>query len=460
MPKNYLKYRESLEKVQKIKFLDESTKSLISIKTKEDYRKFYNSKLEKNKNLRVGLPRHPEQYYKIKENIDFKWFVWLGRALDNYYHFKGKYRKKNLDIKIHINFKSSKKILIDYQKLYEDIRDKLFYANRIDSKRNWIAFYKSYCKKEGFTGSLLSLDNFFKKNDKRGLIWSSWSELTTVDLVGGYSQRRKKYYLSWEDFVKQVRGSLIFLKQHQKEFNIKKNDLDLKSIKDWKFYFQKFKTVIYYYDKVDLNSLKNIRDVRFQTNQIPYYPHIHYKENFLSYAHLSQQSFYHENSHIVSIFTRFNFSEVFLKHLEKNNDDENFLSFKKNILIKKSSNAFQKYFNFEEWKMMESILNLGIVKAKESYTQLISNTSNSLKNFIWKCPNCSQDFEASFKRMADNKISLNEKHHTCTHPNRFDKSKKYLEIKSIEKIEICEVCNGLKKIIDEDNIEVDCPTCV
>ena len=96
MPKNFLKYRESLEKVQKIKFLDESTKSLISIKTKEDYRKFYNSKLEKNKNLRVGLPRHPEQYYKIKENIDFKWFVWLGRALDNYYHFKGKYRKKKL----------------------------------------------------------------------------------------------------------------------------------------------------------------------------------------------------------------------------------------------------------------------------------------------------------------------------------------------------------------------------
>lgn len=459
MPRNYLKYRESLNKVQKIKFLDEGNKSLINIRTKEDYRKFFNSKLEKNKKLRIGLPRNPEQYYKEKENIDFKWFIWLGRASDNYYHFKGKYRNKNLDIKIYINFKTSEKLFIDYEKFYVDIRDKLFYANLIDSKRSWIEFYKNYCKKEGFTGSLLSLDNFFRKNDKRGIIWSSWAELTTVNLVGGYSQRRKKDYLSWEDFVKQIRTSLVFLNKHQKEFNVKKNDLDLKSILDWKFYFQKFKTVIYYHDKTDLNSLKNIRDLRFQTNKIPYYPHIHYKDNFLSYAHLSEQSFYHENIQIVNIFTRFYFSESFLKYLENNNNDKSFSSFKKDNLIKKSSNAFQKYFNFEEWKMMESILNLGMVKAKESYQELIFNTSKSLKNFEWKCPNCGEDFKASFNRMADNKISNNEKHKNCTHPNRFDKSKKYIETKSIKKDEICKICFGKKKIIDENDVEVNCPTC-
>ena len=93
MENKYLNYKKSLKKVSNIKVFDEKTGKKRNLKSKEDYRVFFNSKSRINIKLKEGLPRFPDKYYEKTEDINFNWFDWLNLEKNNYYHFKGKFKK-------------------------------------------------------------------------------------------------------------------------------------------------------------------------------------------------------------------------------------------------------------------------------------------------------------------------------------------------------------------------------
>ena len=112
------------------------------------------------------------------ENIKFDWIKWLSLGKDNYYHFKGLYKKEKIDTKIYLNsIELGNRTSLNLEKFYVELKFNLFEKFNIKSRRDWIEFYK-LCKKESYAGSILSLQNFFNKKDKLSLVNFSWKDIT------------------------------------------------------------------------------------------------------------------------------------------------------------------------------------------------------------------------------------------------------------------------------------------
>ena len=453
MENKYLNYKKSLKKVSNIKIFDEKTGKKRNLKSKEDYRVFFNSKSKINVKLKEGLPRFPDKYYEKNENINFNWFDWLSLEKNNHYHFKGKFKKHTVDTKIKIEtIKTKNNVSLNLEKFFADLKIHLFKKYEINTRREWIEFYK-LCDKESHAGSILSLQNFFKKNDKLNLIKFSWQEITGAkiekidideDINSEYTNNNN--YLKFSIFRKRIRSTLKYLKKNKSIFKVKENETYVTSIKDWKKFYKKFRHVIYFHDSVlKPNEVKNISSYSYNRNLVPYYPHIFYKKEFVSYANLFEISFLHENIEIVKKYTFFKdcpeLIDIFLKNENSSSliTDMNLNSSIKEIMKDKISN--------KKLSLIMSLISHGLNSAWKDITELTKYSSNSLKSYTWKCFDCNNEFKKSFKHMSNKSVPISLKHDVCFSPKRAKKDKYYFT----QKKSPCEDCFGRGMIPDEFN---------
>ncbi len=453
MENKYLNYKKSLKKVSNIKIFDEKTGKKRNLKSKEDYRVFFNSKSKINMKLKEGLPRFPDKYYEKNENINFNWFDWLSLEKNNHYHFKGKFKKHTVDTKIKIEtIKTKNNVSLNLEKFFADLKIHLFKKYEINTRREWIEFYK-LCDKESHAGSILSLQNFFKKNDKLNLIKFSWQEITGAkiekidldeDINSEYTNNNN--YLKFSIFRKRIRSTLKYLKKNKSIFKVKENETYVTSIKDWKKFYKKFRHVIYFHDSVlKPNEVKNISSYSYNRNLVPYYPHIFYKKEFVSYANLFEISFLHENIEIVKKYTFFKdcpeLIDIFLKNENSSSliTDMNLNSSIKEIMKDKISN--------KKLSLIMSLISHGLNSAWKDITELTKHSSNSLKSYTWKCFDCNNEFKKSFKHMSNKSVPISLKHDVCFSPKRAKEDKYYFT----QKKSPCENCFGRGMIPDEFN---------
>ena len=454
MENKYLNYKKSLKKVSNIKVFDEKTGKKRNLKSKEDYRVFFNSKSRINIKLKEGLPRFPDKYYEKTEDINFNWFDWLNLEKNNYYHFKGKFKKYTVDTKIKIEtIKIKNNVSLNLEKFYAGLKIHLFKKYEINTRREWIEFYK-LCDKEGHAGSILSLQNFFSKNDKLNLINFSWQDITgakiekiDIDETINSEYIYKNNYLKFSIFKKRVRSTLKYLKKNKNIFKLNENEIHVTSIKDWKKFYKKFRHVIYFHDsKLKPNEVKNISSYSYNKNLVPYYPHIFYKKEFISYANLFEISFLQENIEIVKKYTFFKdcpeLIDIFLK-----DENSSLLITDMNLNSSVKEKMKDKIPN-KELLLIMALISHGANSARKELTALSKYSSNSLKSYTWKCCDCNNEFEKSFKNMSNKSVPISQKHDVCFSPKRFKKDEKYY---FSPKKSQCEDCFGRGMITDEYN---------